>query len=134
MKFAVPSEPPGGQGGDERELRGGYEEYHPYGTTSWWAEASTIQVSRKRYRYTGKEKDEETGLCYHGARYYMPWLGRWERPDPAGMVDGSNRLAYVRGNPVGASDPTGLAEMPSEEVRGAAGVGTPGPMRPQPGD
>ena len=50
-----------------------YEEYHPYGTTAWWAEKSGIQVSRKRYRYTGKEKDEETGLYYHGARYYAAW-------------------------------------------------------------
>ena len=60
-----------------------YEEYHPYGTTSYRATDSAIEVSPKRYRYTGKERDEETGLYYHGARYYAPWLGRWGSVDPS---------------------------------------------------
>ena len=46
-----------------------YEEYHPYGTTAFQAGRSAAEVSLKRYRYTGKERDEETGLNYHGARY-----------------------------------------------------------------
>ncbi|MEQ1506570.1 MAG: RHS repeat-associated core domain-containing protein, partial [Myxococcota bacterium] len=86
-----------------------YEEYHPHGTTAWYAEKAGTQVSAKRYRYTGNEKDEETGLNYHDARYYAPWLGRWERPDPAGLSDGPNRFAHVRGNPVRLADPSGLA-------------------------
>jgi RHS repeat-associated protein len=71
--------------------------------------AARTDVSQKRYRYTGKEKDDETGLGYHGARYYAAWLGRWERVDPAGMVDGPNRFAYCRGNPIGGSDSTGMS-------------------------
>jgi RHS repeat-associated protein len=59
-----------------------YEEYHPYGTTAYHARNGTIEVSRKRYRYTGMERDEETGLNYHTARYYAPWLGRWCSADP----------------------------------------------------
>ncbi|AUX48443.1 toxin [Sorangium cellulosum] len=86
----------------------GYEEYHPYGTTAYWSASSAAEVSRKRYRYTGKEKDEETGLYYYGARYYAPWLGRWTSADPAGMVDGPNLYAYVRGNPVRLRDPNGM--------------------------
>ena len=39
---------------------------HPYGTTSYQAVRSAAEVSLKRYRYTGKERDEETGLYYHG--------------------------------------------------------------------
>ncbi len=85
-----------------------YEEYHPYGSTAWWAEKSGIQVSRKRYRYTGMERDEETGLSYHHHRYYMPWLGRWGSADPAGLVDGGNRFGYCRGSPVGRVDSIGL--------------------------
>ncbi|WP_437606295.1 RHS repeat-associated core domain-containing protein [Sorangium sp. So ce834] len=85
----------------------GYEEYHPYGTTAYWSAASGIEVSRKRYRYTGKEKDEETGLYYYGARYYAPWLGKWTSADPAGMADGPGLYNYVRGNPVRLTDPTG---------------------------
>ncbi len=95
-----------------------YEEYHPYGSTSWWASNGSTDVSQKRYRYTGKERDEETGLAYHGARYYAAWLGRWDRVDPAGMVDGPNRWAYCRGNPVSGTDPTGMGtdELVSTEL------------------
>ena len=39
-----------------------YEEYHPYGTTAFQAMNSAAEVSLKRYRYTGKERDEETGF------------------------------------------------------------------------
>ena len=53
-----------------------YEEYFPYGSTSYQAVAAQTGVP-KRYRYTGKERDEENDLYYHGARYYAPWLGRW---------------------------------------------------------
>jgi hypothetical protein len=39
-----------------------YEEYYPYGDTSYQAGKNIAEVSQKRYRYTGKEKDEESGL------------------------------------------------------------------------
>jgi RHS repeat-associated protein len=77
-----------------------YEEYYPYGDTSYQAGRSTTEVSQKRYRYTGKEKDDESGFYYHGARYYACWLGRWTAVDPAGLVDGVNLYVYCRGNPV----------------------------------
>ena len=64
-----------------------YEEYHPYGTTSYHSVRSGVEVSLKRYRYTGKERDEETGLYYHGARYYACWLGRWTAADPVGLPE-----------------------------------------------
>jgi RHS repeat-associated protein len=85
----------------------GYEEYHPYGTTAYQAVKSGVQVSARRYRYCGKERDEETGLYYYGARYYAPWLGRWTSPDPAGMVDGPNLYVYARDNPIVFTDPSG---------------------------
>src|SRR5690606_9975675 len=84
-----------------------YEEYHPYGSTAFHTAKAGAEVSAKRYRYTGKEKDEETGLYYHGARYYAPWLGRWTAADPAGLVDGLNLYRYSRDNPVRFSDPSG---------------------------
>jgi len=59
-----------------------YEEYHPYGTTAYQAKSATINAVAKRYRFTGKERDEESGLYYHGARYYIPWLARWCSVDP----------------------------------------------------
>lgn len=65
------------------------------------------EISLKRYRYTGKERDEETGFYYHGARYYAPWIGRWTRCAPKELVDGPNMYSYVYGNPLRYTDPTG---------------------------
>jgi RHS repeat-associated protein len=42
------------------------------------------QVQQKRYRYTGKERDDNSGLSYYGARYLAPWLARWISPDSQG--------------------------------------------------
>jgi len=67
---------------------------------TWQASSSTTDVRAKRYRYTGKERDPETGLYYHGARYYAPWLSRWTSADPAGFVDGTDLYCYVRNNPL----------------------------------
>jgi len=72
-----------------------YEEYHPYGTTSYQAMNANISVVVKRYRYTGKERDEESGLYYHGARYYVPWLARWVSLDPIN----SESYNIEKGNP-----------------------------------
>ena len=55
-----------------------YEEYSPYGDTTYQAATSAGELHRKRYRYTSKERDRENGFTYHGARYYAPWLGRWD--------------------------------------------------------
>lgn len=76
-----------------------YEEYYPYGSTSYQGVNKALKAAAKRYRYTGKERDEESGLYYHGARYYAPWLARWINCDPAGYVDGVNLYAYVTNNP-----------------------------------
>ena len=84
-----------------------YEEYHPYGTSSYQAGRSVAEVSLKRYRYTGMERDEETGLNYHTARYYAPWLGRWCSADPVGLADGVNIYSAMDGNPLRFFDNTG---------------------------
>lgn len=83
-----------------------YEEYFPYGSTSYQAVRSQTEMP-KRYRYTGKERDEENDFYYHGARYYAPWLGRWISPDPAGLQDSLSLYVYVAGNPITFHDPTG---------------------------
>jgi RHS repeat-associated protein len=88
-----------------------YEEYYPYGDTSYQAGRSNSEVSQKRYRYTGKEKDDESGFYYHGARYYACWLGRWTAVDPAGLVDGVNLYIYCGDNPINFIDPSGLVAV-----------------------
>jgi len=88
-----------------------YEEYTPYGSTSYQAVRSTTETP-KRYRYSGKERDEESGLYYHGARYYAPWLARWTRCDPYGIAESLNSYAMARGNPVRYVDPAGMSAQP----------------------
>ena len=73
-------------------------------------------------RFIGKEKDEETGLLYFGARYMESMIGRFVSPDPVGAVDsargkinGNNLLnpqrlnyyAYGLNNPYRYVDPDG---------------------------
>lgn len=130
-----------------------YEEYTPYGSTSYQAVAAAIETP-KRYRYTGQERDEESGLAYHRARYYAPWLGRWVSADPAAFQAPSSGGADVpasggaaTGDPGRASDGDGggragggRGEMGASakdgdgaaERGGARGDAAPGPPRAGP--
>lgn len=88
-----------------------YEEYFPYGATAYQAVRNQT-VTPKRYRYTAKERDEESGLYYHGARYYAPWLGRWTSCDPHELADGPNLYSYSRGSPTNFVDRDGKQAGP----------------------
>jgi hypothetical protein len=46
-----------------------YEHYSPYGGTAIIAGKDKTEVQQKRYRYTDKERDDNSGLYYYGARY-----------------------------------------------------------------
>jgi RHS repeat-associated protein len=93
---------------DEQAQIVSYEEYAPWGTSTYQAVRSATE-SPKRYRHTGKERDEESGLYYHGARHYAPWLGRWIAADRSGLSDGPNMFCHVHSNPVRLVDPGGHA-------------------------
>lgn len=64
-------------------------------------------------RFTGKERDTESGLNYFGARYYGAALGRFTSPDPenAGADEADpqswNAYAYARNSPLVFTDPDG---------------------------
>jgi RHS repeat-associated protein len=65
-------------------------------------------------RFTGKERDAETGLDYFLARYYSGAQGRFTSPDPVHILKQKlldpqqwNMYAYVRNNPLRFRDPTG---------------------------
>ena len=72
------------------------------------------------FGFTGREHDQG-GLVYSRARYLNPAVGRWDRPDPLGFVDGSNRYLYVADRPSGRTDPRGLfaAEIHRQITRAA---------------
>src|SRR5688500_3666374 len=75
-----------------------------YGATE--AEVVSDAGFEAEYDFTGKERDEESGLDYFGARYMSPVLARWCSPDPVtthqpeGAVDALALNPYV---PVRAS-------------------------------
>ena len=78
--------------------------YYPYG------EAITGNTA-ERHRYTGKERDNESGNDYFGARYYWSGAGRWLGVDSVGGNDvipqSFNRYSYAGNNPVNHLDPDG---------------------------
>ena len=77
------------------------EEFTPYGETSFGS------FTKKRYRFTGMERDEESGLNYHSARYYAAWLAMWVSCDPIGQEGGVNVCTYCSGNPLSRTDTVG---------------------------
>jgi RHS repeat-associated protein len=77
-----------------------------------------VQHAHMNYRFTGKERDAESGLDYFGARYYASNMGRFMSPDWSAKEDpvpyanlGNpqtlNLYAYVHNNPLSTYDPDG---------------------------
>ncbi len=69
------------------------------------------------YKFTGYERDPETGLDYAFARYYSSRLGRFLSTDPLGGGIGNlqshNAYAYTVNNPTNLIDPIGLSGCPN---------------------
>ena len=91
-------------------------DYLPFGeecTTGACASNPGVNAGQPR-KFTGKERDAETGLDYFGARYYGSKIGRFTTTDPVydwkeNLVDPQrwNRYAYGRNNPLRYVDPDG---------------------------
>ena len=77
--------------------------------------AYTSGSDPNHYKFTGKERDSESGLDNFGARYYGSSLGRFMQTDPIWvkadrMFDPQrlNLYSYVRNNPLKLTDPSGM--------------------------
>ncbi len=84
-----------------------YIHYMPYGEL--WVNQQACQYD-ERFKFTGKERDAETGYDYFGARYYLSLLGIWLSPDP--LLDESPEIssyAYCNWSPIKYIDPNGLS-------------------------
>ncbi len=101
------------------------EEFLPFGQTSFGSYA------RKRWRFAGQYRDEESGLQRHGARYYSFWSARWLSTDPIGPAGGPSGYTYAGGNPVTLTDPSGLAPEGSDQGATNPIFGSP-PSEPPP--
>jgi RHS repeat-associated protein len=89
-------------------------DYYPWGGELKISAAD----SGNHYKFTGKERDAETGLDYFGARYYSNGMGRWLSPDWAekpeavpyaelGDPQSLNLYGYVRNLPTTRHDADG---------------------------
>jgi len=74
-------------------------------------------------KYSGKEREEQTGLDYFGARYYDHTSYRFISPDPVRNRDEAignpqlwNLYAFCRNNPVTYLDPDGREVQIMDEV------------------
>lgn len=92
----------------------------PHQGSAWSNSARALGIrevlleTRGRSRYTGKDRDAESGLDNFGARYNSSQVGRFMSPDPynaGAFLDGPqtwNAYSYVVNNPLNATDPNGL--------------------------
>ena len=85
-------------------------DFYPFG-----GERPISSSSGNHYKFTGKERDAESGLDNFGARYNSSALGRFMSADPFTVTPGRvvdpqqlNLYAYVRNNPLRHIDPTGM--------------------------
>lgn len=79
--------------------------YMPFGELWYNQQASAYN---ERFKFTGKERDEETGYDYFGARYYSSALPMWLSVDPlADKYPNISPYAYCEWNPIKFVDPDG---------------------------
>jgi RHS repeat-associated protein len=103
-------------------------DYYP-----WGGELQFVNNDSNHYKFTGKERDTESGLDNYGARYYGSALGRFVTPDwsakpvtvpyvELGDPQSLNQYAYVRNNPLSKNDPDGHCGTPSGLGPGQVGI------------
>ena len=90
-------------------------DYRPFGDEVTFGTGSVRQgipgYMATRLKFTGKERDAESGLDYFGARYLSSAQGRFTSADPGPFVwidpQTLNRYVYTRNHPLKYVDPSG---------------------------
>ncbi|QTY27566.1 RHS repeat domain-containing protein [Flavobacterium sp. CS20] len=84
-----------------------HAEYLPFGEL---LTDEHLNSHNTRYKYNGKEFDQETGNYYYGARYYKPKTSLWLSVDPlAEQMPSWSPHNYTFNNPIRYIDPDGRA-------------------------
>jgi len=84
----------------------------PFGETMAEQHSYTGEYTN-RYKFNGKELDEETGFYYYGARYYNPKFSIWLSVDPlAEKMPSWSPYNYTMNNPINMVDPDGRIPFP----------------------
>ena len=105
-------------------------DYFPFG----WEQAVFTNTCAQNYKFTGKERDPNTGLDYFGARWYAATIARFMTPDWSGspvpvpyadLTDPQtlNLYSYVRNNPLGQRDADGHCAEDACIVEGGVTAG-----------
>jgi RHS repeat-associated protein len=93
-----------------------YNDYYPYGMTM--PGRSGVNGADTRFRFTGKERDIESGFDYFGARYYDSRIARWMSVDPlAGKYLDIAPYVYTHDNPINRLDPDGKGDLTSKRKK-----------------
>jgi RHS repeat-associated protein len=98
-------------------------DFLPYGEECTTAPCSGALPGTNTFKFTGKERDTESGLDYFRARYYAAPRARFTSVDPVftlpeNRIDPQrwNRYAYGRNNPLKYVDPSGrILELTGED-------------------
>lgn len=83
-------------------------EYDAFGNTVL---SSGSLASENCYRFSTKDRDDETGLYYYGYRYYDAGVGRWTQRDPIGERGGVNLYVNSENTLVNHYDSLGLWDV-----------------------
>jgi RHS repeat-associated protein len=93
------------------------EDFFSYGETSFGG------FRKKRFRFSGKECDEESRIYYHGARFFAPWLARWLSCEPeTATASGKSRYEAFANSPEGMTDPDGHKPKIANDYRDIAAL------------